>query len=317
MKEQNALQKKEPTISERFTAMVVREFSSGAGMVEFGPLQRRLAQHLYIKIDMVLKDAEAKRLDKLAGRADTGVSISWTNVNMQRLAMDSVHRIQLGLDALIPNHLHPIPYFNGRTKKYDLDLRIGYAGKDYYHRGMALVQPIDIIYELVYETDTFKPIKKTAKNPIESYEFEIVNPFNRGDVVGGFAYIMYEDERKNKLILVTGADFEKSRKKAGSDMFWGPHPDSMKWKTIVHRTMKYIPLDPEKINESFAVVESQDSAVVERVEERAAETIREKANQGPVVDIPNESPPVDAEFTDPEESKAANVEPPVTEGPDF
>ncbi len=81
----------------------------------------------------------------------------------------------MGLDALIPNHIHPVPYFNKREGKYDLDLRVGFVGKAYYRRAVAVDDLVDIICELVYSTDEFKPMTKSFSNEIESYELNITN----------------------------------------------------------------------------------------------------------------------------------------------
>uniref|UniRef100_A0A6M3K2K1 Putative DNA recombination protein n=1 Tax=viral metagenome TaxID=1070528 RepID=A0A6M3K2K1_9ZZZZ len=288
----------EPTYSHRFANMVVKEFSSEVGVMTLTPYQRRLAQHMFIAVDTQLKNLEVKRLDQ--GGADKGTPIVWQNINMNKLAIDAVHRVELGLDALIPNHIHPIPYFNKRKQKYDLDLRIGFAGKDCYRRKVALDPPIDIIYELVHEKDTFKPIKKSLTGN-ESYEFEITNPFDRGEVVGGFGYIMHEDPRKNRLIIVTKADFDKSKKLAKSDTFWKNHEREMQYKTLVHRTTEKINIDPEKVNASFLKVEIDDTI------QGAERDIDEKANKG---FMGEEGEVVEAEFsaTEGDEGKGAESE---------
>ena len=47
--------------------------------------------------------------------------------------------------------------------------------------------PDNIVIEIVYESDTFKPIKKSIDVKVESYKFEISdNPFDRGEIIGGF-----------------------------------------------------------------------------------------------------------------------------------
>jgi len=243
------------SLAERFTTMVIKEFGSEVGKIELSPYQRKLAQHLFIKIDMALKDLDAKRASK---GQDKKAPIIWQNVNMQKLAVDAVHRIELGLDALIPNHIHPIPYFNSSLGKYDLDLRVGYVGKDYYYREMALYPPTDIVYELVHKNDEFIVIKKGQSNQVESYIFKINNPFDRGPVVGGFGYVRYEDETKNRLQIVTMENFTRSKKAAQSDDFWSKDTEAMQYKTIVHRTVAKITLDPEKINASFVRVEQDE-----------------------------------------------------------
>jgi len=274
----NLPQPSDGSVSERFTAVIVREFSGAVGKLEMSPYQKRLAQHLFIKIDTSLKDLEKKRTEK----DKEGIPITWSNINMDKLAVDAIHRVELGLDALIPNHISPIPYFNKRLGKYDLDLRIGYSGKDYYRRQMALDAPEDIVYELVHENDVFKPIKASFKNSIESYEFEIPKPFDRGKVMGGFAYVSYKDQKKNKLIIVTEKDFNKSKALAQSKTFWDDYPEQMQFKTLVNRATNKLSIDPEKVNASFAFVEEQDDIVDAATVQRDIEA---KANRGEVIDL--------------------------------
>lgn len=287
-KDKNLPSKKDPTISERFTSMITREYSNTINdAVTFSPLQRRLSQHLFIKADMALAALEKKRLASQNGNKRT--PIVWQNVNTDKLAIDGVHIIELGLDALIPNHVHIIPYFNNRMQKYDIDLRVGYAGKDYYYRRLALDPPKDIIYELVYENDELEVIKKSAENPVESYQFKINSPFDRGDVVGGFGYIVYADAEKNKLELISRAELEAARGYAQSDEFWKKHRIAMMYKTIVHRTVRHIALDPEKINQSFAVTEQNDfEPAAGNAQQQAASQANAFANTGDVIDISGE-----------------------------
>lgn len=261
------------TVSERFVAEVQRQFVAEMGAaLKFTDYEKTLAQHMYVKVDATLTALEAKR-------TGDGLPYKWDNINLQKLALDSVHRIGLGLDALIPNHLHPVPYFNKRLGKYDLDLRIGYVGKDYCRRKMTTDEPIDVIYQLVHEHDVFAPIMKSARNEIESYEFEIQQPFNRGKVLGGFGYIMYADPRKNKLVLVTQRDFDKARAGSKTNDFWGQDKweEEMMYKTIVHRVADKLPLDPAKVNaKSYAYVEEQET------EDRVEREVIENANSQPI-----------------------------------
>ena len=254
------------TMSERFTAMVVREFGSTVGTLRLTQHQQRLAQHLFIGIDNAIKSMESKRIKD---GNDRKLPIVWANINMEKLALDGVHRIELGLDALIPGHIYPIPYLNGKTGKYDLDLRIGYVGKDYYRRAMAVERPMDIVYQLVCKKDKFKPIMKGQGNDIESYELEIPDPFDRGDVVGGFGYIMYENPVKNKLILVSKADFDKSKSKAQTNDFWSSYEKEMQLKTLVNRVTSKLSVDPEKVSAAYTAVEMDDNHA----------EIQDKANQ--------------------------------------
>jgi recombination protein RecT len=266
--------------SERFTNMVIKEYGQvDTGHVGLTPYQKRLAQHLFVKIDFQLQELEKKRNDPKKE------PIIWDNVNLPKLAIDAVHRIELGLDALIPNHVHPIPYWNTKMGKYDVNLQIGYAGKDLYYRELALNQPMDIIYELVHENDSLTVFKKGVDNEVESYDFQIKSPFDRGKVVGGFGYIMYENPQLNKLVLLSLADFDKAKSAAKSKEFWTNFPREMQLKTVVHRTVKKITLDPEKVNESFAMVEAAeyDNQIEYHLDPQAE--IAHQANKGDVIDM--------------------------------
>ncbi len=261
MTNQPAVQNQQSAIAERFTNKVISEFQAFTGsVVKFDAEKKRLAQHLFIKVDGVLKELEAKRLQK---NEKNKAPFVWENVNMQKMAMDAIDRIELGLDALADNHIHPIPYFNGKLKKYDIDLRAGYIGKDYYKRRFAIDPPKDIIYELVYSKDKFSIIKRDFKNKVERYKFDVVNPFDRGEIVGGFGYLVYDDETKNRVIVVGEADFLKSMKLAQTKTFWDNHPEMMRLKTLVNRVTKQLYVDPQKvaglsIPESVYRVEAQE-----------------------------------------------------------
>ncbi|MGJ9384284.1 recombinase RecT [Salipaludibacillus sp. CF4.18] len=292
------------TSSERFLNNVQTQFSTEAGSpIAFSPYEKQLAQHLFLKLDSVLKDLEAKRVKN----GEKKSPYDWHNVNMRKLSLDAVHSVQLGLDALIPNHIHPVPYFNGKEKKYDLDLRVGYVGKAYYRMEAAVDKPKDVILELVHETDKFKPIKKSLGTSTESYEFEITNAFERGKVIGGFGYLVFDDETKNKLILVSKADFDKSKKSAQSQTFWNNHPEKMQFKTLVHRVTEHLKIDPKKVNASYLHMENKDE------EESVRREVNENANQEilDVESMPDPEPPKQEKQPEPpkEEPKKNEKEP--------
>jgi recombination protein RecT len=259
----DAVSKREPTLSERFVEKVRQEFAGAVGTgVEFTQYERQLASNLYLHIDSALKAFEAKRLQRNDGK---GVQpYEWKNVDMQKLAIDAVHRIRLGLDALIKNHIHVVPYRNSKTNLYDLDLRIGYRGKDHYRREVSRVPVKDIRYELVYSKDKFKAIKKAGKpDSIESYEFEITDPFDRGNVVGGFGYVMFDDPTLNFLVIVSEKEFKKAENLAQTKNFWTDNPTEMRHKTLVHRVTEKLDVDPKKVNTSYHYVEVQDDIYAE------------------------------------------------------
>ena len=102
--------------SAQFTTRVEKQFAAELGMpLEFSPLQKRLAQHIFLKVHADLKALETKRAGD--ARKEHQPEISWANVNMHKLGMDAVHLVSLELDALIKNHIHVVPYLNSRTQK--------------------------------------------------------------------------------------------------------------------------------------------------------------------------------------------------------
>jgi recombination protein RecT len=246
--------KNQTSHSERFTQMVIKEYKTNVGLVEFDEYKKRLTQNLFISADCALKEMEAKRIKD----GKKIMPFVWHNINMEKAAIDAVRRIDLGLDALVPNHIHTVPYYNSKLNKYDLNFMLGYAGKDYMYRTKALNDP-KMIYELVHKNDQFRVIKRSFKNDVESYEFKIIKPFDRGDVIGGFGYIEYADKSQNTLVLVSGEVLKDAEKRAQSKRFWERDKEAMQYKTVVHRTMKKIVLDPRKINTSFLQVNNDDN----------------------------------------------------------
>jgi len=304
------------TISERFQRDVEQQFTAqlGAGRT-FTEFEKRLTQHMFLKVDQSLKIAEERRLkdikdpDKRALAAESERAFTWHNIDRQKLALDTVHRVSLGLDALIPNHIWPVTYFNGTKAKYDVDLRIGYVGHDYIARAHALEAPLSVAYELVYSTDRFKALPKSSSRETEGYEFEIENPFNRGEIIGGFGYIAYDDARKNRLVLVTQRDFTRSKTASKSD-FWGKHEVEMHLKTVVHRTASKIALDPKKVNAaSLAAVSADefrdDDDAIDAEVRANANTITIEAPKAPKPEANGE--PSD-EMTDEEKAEALRRE---------
>lgn len=265
--------------SMRFVRLVEREFEDQLSTdLTWSDYERRLAQHMFARVDLALNDAENKRLEKNPDHTP----ITWANVNLQRLALDAADRVALGIDALLPNHLHPVARWNKRLGKYEVALQLGYKGRDHVARTLAPDDVVNITYQLVHEADTFRPIMRSGDR-LESYEFEITKPFDRGKVVGGFGYVEYEDPRKNTLVLVTPRDFAKARQAAQSGVFWHNWELEMQLKTVVHRTCKEVQVDPRKVaaTASFARVQGDD---LEELDERVREDLEAGAD-GEVLDI--------------------------------
>lgn len=287
-----ALEAPQANMSERFMQKVVHEFSGSVGEFQITEYQRQLIQGYFIGVDRALKTAEAERVRKNEkntdhDKYDNPIPVTWKNVNMADLALDVVHYARLGLDTIQANFITPIPYLNSKTNRYDINLMLGYNGIKYIAEKFALCPPKSVTVELVYATDTFKPYKKGRGNDVESYDFEITNPFDRGNIVGGFGYIEYDDAHKNELVLMSMKDIEKRKPKYASANFWGGGTrkewktvngkrqqvevendgwlDEMCRKTLIREVYspKHILLDPRKVDDSYQYMKQREARLAE------------------------------------------------------
>lgn len=273
-------------MSERFMQKVIGEFSGSVGEFQITEYQRQLIQGYFIGVDRALKTAEAERVRKNENnrdhKYDNNIPVTWANVNMTDLALDVVHYARLGLDTMQANFITPIPYLNKKAGRYDVNLMLGYNGIKYIAEKFALCPPKSVTIELVYSTDSFKPHKKGRGNDIESYDFEIMNPFDRGNIVGGFGYIEYDDPKKNELVLMSMKDIEKRKPEYASANFWGGKANEWKngkkvevdkdgWldemcrKTLIREVYspKHILLDPRKIDENYQYMKEREARLAD------------------------------------------------------
>jgi len=269
--------------SERFTNAVIKEFSSNNGEITLTPFQKKLCQNYFIKIDQTLKDAEKKRMAKSEEYRD-GLALTWENVNMSKLAVDVIAYSSVELDPTQPNHINMIPYKNTANNKYDMGFVIGYRGMELKAKKYGLEVPMDIVVELVYSTDKFKQFKKDINNPVESYTFEVTDEFNRGDVVGGFWYHIFENPEKNKLKVFSLKDIEKRKPAYASAEFWGGEKDVWKggkktgekekiegWfeemalKTISRNAFNAITIDSKKIDDNYLAIIQKETEMKDAI----------------------------------------------------
>lgn len=299
---ENQLQKAILSPSERFTASIEKEFatttSNGVQLTQF---QKKLCMNYFLKIDSVLKAAEVKRLAK-DDRFRDPIAYSWQNVNMNALAIDVIAFSAVGMDPTQPNHLNPIPFQNKSTGKLDIAFIPGYKGTEIKARKYGLDVPNNVVVELVFSTDKFRAIKKDSTNMVETYEFEIVNPFNRGEVVGGFYYHEFDSHpEKNKLRVFSKADIDKRKPDHASVEFWGGEKDKwsydeakgknvksgtitvegwyeeMAYKTIYKAAYNAITIDSQKIDEHYMAViqreqENRDNVILKEIAANANKT---------------------------------------------
>lgn len=296
-----------PTASQRFTDTVIKQFSGYVGGgIEVSEPQKRLIRGYFVTIDKALNAAEEERLRKNDNnkdhKYDNDLPVTWANVNMTTLALDLVSYAQMGLDMTKKNMLFPIPYKNKKNNNYDLTLMTGYNGIRYMAEKYAADPPKDVVVEIVHKNDIFSIFKKNGERSVESYNFEIPNPFDRGDVVGGFAYLVYDDSEKNKLIVMSKHDIDKRKPQYASANFWGgdatEYVDGKKttvkkegWyeemcrKTLIREaySAKYLPVDPSKVDDAF---QAQKERELRYAQLEAQAAIAENMAHPEIIDIP-------------------------------
>jgi recombination protein RecT len=287
----------QPSQSERFTNAVMKEFSSNNGAVTLTSFQKKLCQNYFIKIDQTLKDAEKKRMAKTEQYRDA-LPLTWENVNMSKLAVDVIAYSSVELDPTQPNHINMIPYKNTANNKYDMGFVIGYNGMEIKAKKYGLDIPDSVVVELVYSTDKFKQIKKDIHNKVEGYTFEIVNDFNRGEIVGGFWYHSFFDTpEKNKLRVYSLKDIEKRKPKYASAEFWGGEKDKwengkkvgvekidgwfdeMAYKTISRAAYNSITIDSKKIDDNYLAIIQKET---EMADAKVQNEVLSEANKEPL-----------------------------------
>jgi recombination protein RecT len=293
---EKALAQKELSASERFMNKVVSEFSTGVGEIALTTFQRRLAQNYFISIDGSLKAAEEKRLKK-KGKADP-LAITWGNVNMEKLARDVVSRARIGFDPAQPNHINMMPFKNNNLSKYDIVFIEGYRGVELKATKYGLNVPDGVVVELVHSNDRFKSIKKDRNNPVETYDFEIVSDFDRGDIVGGFYYYIYSQApEKNKLVVMSIKEVEKRKPQYASAEFWGGEKDKwengavvgkekvegwydqMVYKTIYRAAYGGITIDSQKIDDDYMQLKQSEADFAQA---EVQQEILENGNKQPI-----------------------------------
>lgn len=307
------LAKNEGTMSERFTNKVMAEFTSGVGDLALTNFQRRLAQNYFIAIDAALTAAEEKR--KAKKHNQDPVPVTWANVNLELLARAVVSAARVGLDPLQKNHVSIIPFKDNASGKYTITLMPGYRGIEMQAKKYGLDVPDAVIVELVYANDKFKSIKKDRNNPVESFDFEVVNDFDRGEIVGGFYYHVYKNQERNKLVVFSKKDIEKRKPAYASVEFWGGEKDvwedgkktgkkiavegwyeKMCWKTIYRAAYNDLTIDSQKIDDDYVRLKQLESQANELAidDEIAAEankdTIDVDAEHVEDQDQPDEKP---------------------------
>lgn len=303
-------EKKNLPVVTRFALTMADEFQANDGK-PVTAVQKHILQGYADSISKTIANFKPSK-DKPA--------LNWNNIDYPKLKRAVYVNAHLGLDMWQENMMSIVPFYNKETKMYELNLMRGYNGIKHLAETFSKDKIVNIVTELVYSNDKFRPIKKDARNEIETYEFEIVNMFDRGVLIGGFGYIEYEDSRKNKLIIMTKDEMDKRKPDYAAVEFWGGTKN--KWengkvagteevagwqnemylKTLIRYVcnQRHIPLDPVKIGDLFVeaeTLEMQAKDALNMIDQEPLETtIISDEEITPSVNVP-----VEAEESEPVE----------------
>lgn len=325
----------EVSMAERFTGMVMKQYAT-TGKYQPTEKEKQLIRNYFIAIDQTLQKSEAERIRKNSNNRDAKYNnelpYTWNNVDLPVLAQDLAHYARVGLDMLEDNMLFPIPYKDNKGNKYVVTLMEGYNGIRYQAEKYALDPFKAVIVEVIYANDKFRMIKKDSRNPVEGYEFEIVNPFDRGEPVGVFGYIEFEDASKNKLVVFSKADVMKRKPKYASPEFWGGektvYENGRPVKTTLdgwlpemfEKTMKReiygskrIPRDPDKVDESYNYIRQREQQYADMVIEAE---VMENGNSTPII-LPEEPKAIEEPSAYEQSQEATDDAEGISANPDF
>lgn len=217
------LEKQSNSVETRFASTIIDKLKTTVGLEEvtISKEQALLAQKYYFGIDRALKTAEEHRLK----RKPSDPPITWNNINMEVLYQDMADNLMAGLDPTLPNHINFIPYL-GKDGKYTLTQIIGYVGYKIRHlnQGIPGRRIKKDIIRLVYSNEKFIPKYSNGMNDDSFEHIPSENPFDKGEVVGGYFYKIYEDG-STKLTVVPLESILKRRPKTAAAEFWGGEKD--------------------------------------------------------------------------------------------
>ena len=189
--------------------------------------------------------------ERLARVAITAISRNPRLLECTResLALALIEAGQLGLEPNgIMGQAYLVPYFNGKTKKYEAQFQIGYRGLIDLARRSGEVTKVEA--RVAREGDYFE------------YEYGLTpklvhrpDPSGKGEITHVYA-IAWLRGSDPIFEVMTREEVEKVRRrsKAADDGPWITDYEAMARKTVVKRLCKYLPLSPE----AEAVVEADN-----------------------------------------------------------
>lgn len=283
------------SISDRFTNTVIASYTDVAKGVQITEKEKALVAGYFIKIDEQLRNSKQ--------------GYNWNQVQMKELSLQLANAARLGLDMQIDGQLSFIPFKVKDTGKINMVRVIGAKGYELIAKKYALDPPKASVVELVYSNDKFTIVKRDAAHECDDYTFEVTNPFDRGEVIGAFGYLAYDDKSKNKLLVMSKKQLLTYRPQYYDETFWkGENEKKMLLKTLAKQLFKNVTLDPAKVNAVRESINMVKSSELDYAQASAKETIDANMGKDDYIDADFEDVPVDESTGEVKDSDNISIE---------
>lgn len=266
-----AEQKNQLAAIDRFTNVVMACYGEEDSNSAISKQERDCIKSYFQGIDLALRNSKE--------------GYTWKQVRMDELAPRLKHYAHLGINMNIDNHLFAIPYKDGDSGMIKMNLLLGYKGRQYQARKFAINPPKNFIVHLVCKNDSFQAIYKDANHANDNFVF-VENTFDRGEILGAFCYVEYEDSSLNKLTVMTLSEILAHKPPRASDKFWGgPFKSKMFLKTVVIEACKQIDMDAEKMRLYQADIDQIRADELNAASVEANAVAEEKTATGDFIDV--------------------------------
>lgn len=192
---------------------------------------------------------------------------------------------QVGLEIGI--HAHLVPFYNNKTKQYEVQMIPDYRGLMHLARNSGDISSISA--NVVYDADKFDYQFGTG-----SFLHHKPARGDKGEVMGAYAIAKYKDG-DNQFDYMTVEEIAKirDRSKAKDSGPWITDYDAMAMKTVVRRLCKYLPVSIElqtavRLDETHDIGESQGNMAILDAEFDTTAAVSGK----PEVNMPEEKKPI-------------------------
>lgn len=229
---------------------------------DLGCKNESLSDNFFNALDASIKKSESERALNEYKRNDP--KIRWSSIsNFDTVLQSSIVYSNLGIDPLAEDMLSFI-FYKSKSNGYDITFVEGVSCMEILARRYGINCPDNIKIELVYSTDVFKVIKKDINNPEDTCIHNVINPFERGEILGGYSLSQFENSSYNKLREMSIKEINKRTKETTS--FFKKWPKEMCEKTLSKNAWSKVILNTTDLAEYYAA-KKEESFIADQTDE--------------------------------------------------